>query len=78
MLAKNSVRLAGAGSGGHDAVLVVAELGQDELEVVVGLVLVDLGEQLGLGAARAGSVAFRCCDGDVLEVHFAARRPPGR
>ena len=36
-------KLAGAWPGGHDALLVVAELGPDQLKVAVGLVLVDLG-----------------------------------
>jgi hypothetical protein len=30
--------LAGSGAGGHDAVLVAAELGEDDLEVPVGFV----------------------------------------
>ena len=41
------------GSGGQDALLVVAELGEDEFEVAVGLVLVDLSKQFGLSAAGA-------------------------
>jgi hypothetical protein len=34
----------GAGSGGQDAVLVVAELGGHQVQVALLLVLVDLGE----------------------------------
>jgi hypothetical protein len=44
---------AGAGAGGQDALLVVAELGEDQVEVAIGLVLVDLVQQLGLRAAGA-------------------------
>ena len=53
----------GAGAGGQDALLVVAELGQDQAEVAVALVLVDLGQQPGLRAAGAGGIAFRRGDG---------------
>ena len=58
----------GSGAGGQDALLVVAELGQDQAEVAVAFVLVDLGQQLGLRAAGAGGIAFGRGDGDVLQV----------
>ena len=77
MVAKKSVRLAGAGAGGQDALLVVAELGQHELEVAVGLVLVDLGEQLGLSAARPGRIALRGRRSDMLEVQFCCEDTAG-
>ena len=48
----------GTGAGGQDALLVVAELSQDQAEVAVALVLVDLGQQFGLRAAGAGGIAF--------------------
>ena len=54
-------QLAGAGAGGHDAVLVVAEFLLEQGEVAFAFVLVDLCEQLGLGAAGPGSVPFRRC-----------------
>lgn len=45
---------AGAGPGGQDALLVVAELSEGQLQVALPLVPVDLvGQQLGLGAAGA-------------------------
>ncbi|MEU2754167.1 hypothetical protein [Streptomyces albidoflavus] len=44
---------AGSGARWEDALLVVSELGEDEVEVAVALVLVDLGEKLGLGPAGA-------------------------
>ena len=68
---------AGTWSGGHDALLVVAELGPDQLQVAVGLVLVDLGQQLGLSAAWPGGVAFGCGHRDVLEVQFRGEYPAG-
>jgi hypothetical protein len=46
---------ASAGARWEDALLVVAELGEDEVEVAVALVPVDLGEELGLGPAGASS-----------------------
>jgi hypothetical protein len=39
-------QFAGAGPGGQDALLVVAELFPDQVEVAFALVLVDLGEEL--------------------------------
>jgi hypothetical protein len=70
-------QFAGAGPGGHDALLVVAELGPDQFQVAFGLVLVDLGEQFGLRAARAGGVAFRSCDGDMFQVQFRGEDAAG-
>ena len=67
----------GAGAGGQDALLVVAELGQDQAEVAVALVLVDLGQQLGLRAAGAGGIAFRRGDGDVLQVDLGGQDAAG-
>jgi hypothetical protein len=43
----------GSWAGWEDALLVVAELGQDQVEVAVALQLVDLGQQFGLGPAGA-------------------------
>jgi hypothetical protein len=40
-------------------------------------VLVDLGQQFGLGAAGAGCVPFRRCHGDVLEVHLGGEDAAG-
>ena len=44
----------GAGSGGVDALLVVAECLQGQLEVALLFVVADFGQQPGLGAAGAG------------------------
>ena len=63
-------QLACPGPGGHDALLVVPELRPGQVEVAVGLVLVDLGQELGRGAAGMGSVPLCRGHGDVLEVQF--------
>jgi hypothetical protein len=68
----------GARPGGHDSLLVVAELGPDQVQVAFALVLVDLRQQFGLGSARSGGVAVSCGDSDVLEGSFAASTTPGR
>ena len=39
--------LPGTGPGWHDALLVVAEFGPDQVQVPLAFVLVDLGEKLG-------------------------------
>ena len=78
MLAKNVGELAGAGAGGHDAVLVVAEFGLEHERRLRSLSCsADLGEQLGLGAAGPGSVPFRGGDGDVLEVDLGGEDAAG-
>jgi hypothetical protein len=59
--------------GGQDAGLVVAELGQDELQVAFGFVFCDLGEQFGLGAAGPSRVSLGRGDG-YLKLSNA--RPP--
>ena len=46
-------QLAGTGPGGHDALLVVAELFPEQGEVAFAFMLVDLGEQFGLGPSGA-------------------------
>jgi hypothetical protein len=66
-----------AGSGRQGAVAVVAELGQYQLEVAVGFVLADLGQQLCLSAARSGCVAVRCGGGNVFEVQFCGENTAG-
>jgi hypothetical protein len=73
--AKNAVSSRAPGPGGHDAVLVVAELGEHDLEVAVGFVFGDLGEQLALGAAGPGSVAFGRGDAHVLERDLRGEQP---
>ena len=68
---------AGAGAGGQDALLIVAELGQHELEFVVGLVLVDFGQQLRLGTARSSRIALRGRRSDMFEVQFCCEDTAG-
>ncbi len=65
----------GSGAGGHDAVLVVAELCEDDLQVAAGLVLGDLGEEFALGAAGAGGVALGGRDAHVLEGDLGREQP---
>jgi hypothetical protein len=65
---KECGQLACSWPGGHDAVLVVAELGPDQVQVAVGLMLVDLGQQFRLGAAWAGCVSLGRGHRHVLEV----------
>ena len=77
MRAKKLCQLAGAGPGGHDALLVVPELLPEQGEVAFAFMLVDLGEQLGLGPAGAGSVALGGGDGDVLEVDLGGEDAAG-
>jgi hypothetical protein len=67
--------LACSGAGGHDAVLVAAELGEHDLEVPAGLVLGDLGEELALGTAGPGCVAFGGRDAHVLEGDLGGEQP---
>jgi hypothetical protein len=57
--------------------LIGAELGQDELEIALLFVAVDLGQELGLGPAGAGGVAFGGGHRDVFEVDFGGQHPAG-
>ncbi|MFF4754982.1 hypothetical protein ACWD5R_33215 [Streptomyces sp. NPDC002514] len=40
---------AGAGAGGQDALLVVSEFGQHQVQIALLFMVVDLGQQFGLG-----------------------------
>ena len=53
------------------------ELGPDQVQVALGLVLVDLGEQFGLRAAQGGSVALCSCHGDMFQVQFRGEDASG-
>jgi hypothetical protein len=69
-------QVAGARSGGHRALLVLAEPGEHELLVAVVLVFSDLGEQSGLRAAGPGCVAFGGSR-DVLERDLRGEQAAG-
>ena len=60
-------KIPGAGSGGHDALLVVAEFGPEQVEVALLLLFADLGEQLGLSTARPGCVALGGGSADMMQ-----------
>ena len=68
---------ASAGAGGQNALLIVAELSEHELEFMVGLELVHFAQQLRLGAARSSSIALCSCRSDMFEVQFCCENPAG-
>ncbi|MFF5020184.1 hypothetical protein, partial [Streptomyces sp. NPDC001165] len=63
---------AGAGTGRQDALLVVAELGQNQFEIALLFVVVDLGQQFGLGPAGARSLDGVLC-GEADQSLIAAQ-----
>ena len=66
-----------AGAGWADALLVVAECLQGQVEVALLFVFADFGEQPGLGAAWAVRVAFGGGDRYVLQVQFCGKEAAG-
>jgi hypothetical protein len=62
-------QLAGSRASGHDALLVVTELGPKQVQVALLLMLADFGEQLGLGTTRPRNGAVRywnCRNGSLV------------
>ena len=61
-------KAAGAGAGGQDALLIVAELGPEQVEFAVLLVFVDLGQQLRLSTARSSCIALGGRRADMMQT----------
>src|SRR5260370_24885711 len=71
---KEPGELPGAGSGGHDSLLVVTELGQDELKVTFLLVAVNLGEELALRATGPGPIALPGGGGNIVDSNLCGEQ----